>query len=271
LSLSRGFGMKKVVIILVGILVLTGAFLGLRTIPVVRQGLDNYAINTMTDCYGKTNLKPEYEATILAIAHEMGISEPIVIRKMSSIALQKFGYYNAFVAFALLFDVIPYSNQPFMFVSEGFFEDLSPEEQRFLIGHELIHIRERHTMFVNLVKVLFTIILLLPWYCAVLYFRRRFAERTILMVICVYLLLCVVLVIPKLATFNYLRYMEKIADCESLKLLNTHEGCLKLLKRWETDFKMAHHHDYYGILADHPSNYERKCYCLELQKESKKN
>ncbi len=238
--------------------------------------LDDYALRVTQDRYGSQSLAPEQEAKIREIADEMNISEPVIIRRMNRETLHAFGYYNAFAYFPQVINCIPISNQPFLFVSEGFFKDLTPEEQRFLVGHELIHIREHHVRYSTLLYVLFVIFLfsfvfwlnkkrIIPFIDS----QERFKNQTYFRTIVVSLLFYISLAIPNLCHLAYRRHIEWVADEQSLLALNSFEGGLKLFDRWQKDFKMPLHSPYYGLLADHPSCYERKMYCLNLQKKSK--
>src|SRR5438876_215687 len=101
----------------------------------------------MQETYGSMPLAPAYEAKILAIAKELEVTDSMVMRKMNTHALKAFGYNNACAASHVFLGILPLVDTPFLFISEGFFEDLTEEEQRFLIGHELIHIKERHTKY----------------------------------------------------------------------------------------------------------------------------
>lgn len=253
-----------------GLITLAGVyFLLIKTVPRIKQLVDSYAIEMVAAEFGSSLLAPVQEAQILAIAQEMGINEHIIIRKMNTQALQRFGYHNAFACWALLGKVIPFSNQPFMYVSEGFLEDLSAEEQRFLIGHELIHIRDRHAMFIILAYWIAVLLLLSLTYWVQRYFRPRLLDTPAFLFVLIAVGVYFSLAIPNLVSLAYRRYIEKMADCESFKLLNSHEGCLKILERWQTDFKMPQHDPYLGLLSDHPSCYDRKCYCLEHQTAAK--
>jgi len=239
------------------------------------QQLDLYALKETEQEFGATPLAPEQIEKIKLIAQEMGIIEPITIRKMNHKALRTFGYCNAFAYFPTLLTFIPVSNTPFLFVSEGFLEDLSPEEQRFIIGHEMIHIKEQHTRFLNLVIYVLLFVILMSWY----FLRNNFElliqyyitkNHTLIFILSTSLLFgasC----IPALASLAYRRHIERVADHNSLTLLKSYDGCIKLLERWEKEFKLPAHNSYFGLTSDHPSCFERKLYCLKLQNESKDN
>lgn len=243
---------------------------------VLCDALINYGITSTEKQWGADHIDPEHEKQILAIADEMGIKEPFLIRKMNTHALQAFGYYNAFIYFPKLFyQIIPVGNTPFLYISEGFLHDISPEEQRFLIGHELIHLKERHVQFFNMVRILLMVLL-----CTILFlFRTRIQniieryvahrrQTTAKITFALYALwLCYVL--PTLLSFAYLRNIEKVADIESLTLLNSYNGCIKFINRCHSQFGVPADNPYWGITADHPSCYERRMYCLELQNKLK--
>jgi Zn-dependent protease with chaperone function len=230
-----------------------------------REKLNAYIIARTEEAFGSQQLAPQQEDFIRAIAQKMEIPVPLM-RKMNTNALQTFGYHNAFAAFPPFF-----VNQPFLFISEGFFEDLSAEEQEFLIGHEMIHLKEEHTRWLVLVMWL-----LLALLCLVVYVARKklqpiiqntFAARyqKIMINIISALLFGACFVITGLVRLAYTRHIEWVADRESLKILKSHRGGIKLLERWEKEFKLPPHNPYWGLLSDHPSCNERKICCMALQ------
>jgi Zn-dependent protease with chaperone function len=239
--------------------------------PYVAQKINAYAIRSAEQKFGTKSLAPEHEAMIRAIAHRIGAPENIIIRKMNYTALATFGYYNAFVFFPSFLNYITIGDTPFLFVSEGFFEGLSVEEQQFVIGHEMVHARERHTQYLNLTVLIFKFILLFMVYSI----RRRVMlsnvyhadskNRKIILNSLTLLASFFVLFFCNQIELAYRRHIEWVADGESLKALKSHEGCLKLLDRWEQEFKMAPHNSYWGLLMSHPSLHERRTYCLKLQ------
>lgn len=85
--------------------------------------------------FGEEKLSQINELKIQKIVQDMGMSEySIEIRKMNNFALAHTGRDNALV--------LPFLN--YLFISEDFFEELTEQEQRFLIGHELMHIYSNH-------------------------------------------------------------------------------------------------------------------------------
>lgn len=222
--------------------------------------LDAYACELAQETLGAQPVAPVQEAMISAIAHQMGITRPIMIRKMNHTALMAYGYCNAIAYFPKWLLFIPISKTPHLFISEGFFEDLTPSEQRFLIGHELAHIKEQHLLYFHLLITVFLIgLLALVWYIR-RYFKQKWARWTVTI-----LLIASCFLISDLIEYAYCRHIEKEADRISLAALQSHDGLLALLDRWQREFKVPLHNNYYGIFSDHPSTSERRIYCLASQ------
>jgi Zn-dependent protease with chaperone function len=233
-----------------------------------------YALEHTQKQFGAELLTPEQEEKIKEIAREMGIKKPIMIRKMNHLALHLMGYHNAFAYFPTLFNFIPMSDQPFLYMSEGFFEDLSASEQRFLIGHEMIHIRDEHARLLNITIYGLIVLLLALWYLTVrkitlTYFPLPYQKLASLCFKIILFGLC--MVIPNLMSLAYRRHIEWQADTVSLQMLNSYEGALKLLPRWQAEFKIPHPTGMLRFLSTHPSCYERKIHCLALQKKYTEN
>ena len=237
----------------------------------ILHSLNAYALKSTEQKFGAQLIAPEQEEKIKMIAQEMGVIENFVIRKMNYNALQTFGYHNAFAYFPALLNFIPISNQPFLYMSEGFFEDLSEAEQRFLIGHELIHIKEHHLQYAIFLLYLLELVLVIALVLSkkhIFSFAQKYGpvgyQRSISYVI-LSLLLGMCLVIPDLIGFAYRKHVEWEADHESMQLLKTYDGGITLIQRWEREFKFPWHNPYWGLFSDHPSNFDRKKYCLELK------
>lgn len=92
--------------------------------------------------YGTESVQPEHEAFIRSIMTDLGYTRPLIIRKMNRYAMSIFSRTNAFVWLDC-----------YLFVGESFFKELSVEEQRFLIGHELAHGMYYHTTTILLVTL----------------------------------------------------------------------------------------------------------------------
>lgn len=246
------------------------AFLALRNRLAIQ--LNRYVSQKTEKTFGALPLSVGQEEKIRAIASEVGVTQPFKIRKMNQMAMMTFGYHNAFVYFPLLFSCIPTNSSPYLFISEGFLEDLSPQEQRFLIGHEMVHIKEKHTLYLNLLLYLLLALLFLLSYLLIKKVHNIVQimqhKKYILGAFCSIVgLIC--FSIPTLIALAYRRHIEKVADCQSLQVLKTYEGCTKIIARWEKEFNLPAHNPYFGLLSDHPSCEERKSYCLHLQNNSK--
>ena len=237
------------------------------------QYLDNYAIRAAQVQLGCSRLQSEQEEKIKSIALKMGIKKPLIIRKMNTQALLQYGYYNAFVYFYKLFNVIPISTQPFVFVSEGFLEDISTEEQLFIIGHELVHAQQQHRLYLDFIfymvlVVLFVVCFLLrnPLY---LFFSKYLSFEFIRYAWV--LLFALGMFANSYAFYAYLRAIEREADAESIAQLHSYDGGIKLIDRWVRDFRMPLHNQGLDWFIDHPSHFERKTYFLSCKKNHEKD
>lgn len=209
--------------------------------------------------FGNRLLAPSQEQKVKDLAQKMGVTGPIHIRKMNSDALKQFGYHNAFAYFPQFLNILPIGNQKFMYISEGFFEDLNAQEQDFLIGHELVHIKHEHTKYIPLIYlILFILITFGVWQL-----RKKSLFLQYWIVTIGLWLMCMWII--NFGYLSYRRHIERMADIESLECLGTHTGLLKIVERWVREYKMPLHDNYYGLFSDHPSVSERQVYCLELQ------
>lgn len=246
----------------------------------IKRRLDDFAIKSAQDKFGTMSLAQCQEEKIRNIAQEMNITEHFIIRKMNRAALLAYGYCNAFVCFYTFLNFIPINNTPFLFVSEGFFEDLSEEEQRFLIGHELIHLQEHHTQYFNLILYCIWIMMLIfcrrfrntifssiQWCVPIRY--SSYVSYVSMSVFCCVLFLCSF--ISTLGSLAYRRNIEWIADCRSLELLKSYDGAIKITERWQKEFKIPLHNPYFGLFSGHPSCHERIVYYEQVKNKAKES
>lgn len=234
----------------------------------INKKINDYAITSTEKMFGHARLQPNQEKFITTLAAEMGITKPFLIRKGNTGALQSHGYYNAFVYFPALFNIIPISSTPFLCISEGFFEDLSPQEQRFLIGHELIHIQEGHTHYYMLAIISLLLFLFIVWWVCITKYVYRLAaylppfyQRAGIFLGSGFTLTAC-FIIHAIICNAYRRHIEWEADKTSVALLNSHQGGIQFIDRLQKEFGQASHNPYYDLLADHPSLYDRKAYFL---------
>jgi Zn-dependent protease with chaperone function len=246
---------------------------GLQYVPIWHDSIKQYAQSSIETTYGSARISPIYEAKITALAKEMGIETPIIMRKMNTTTLVLFGYYNAFAIFPQIGNVLPLVNTPFLFISEGFFEDLSEQEQRFLIGHELAHIKAEHTRYLGITSLIAYLMLLFLYWQFIMRPLMPYLQNLIAPsyhywlkggTIASALFICSTVV--NLASWRYQRHIEWEADIVSLTQLQSHDGGLKLMERWQRDYQMAATNRYWGLCADHPSCTERKNFIIEHQK-----
>jgi Zn-dependent protease with chaperone function len=202
-----------------------------------------YAIENAQETLGSQRLADTQEAFIKGIANRMHIQAPM-IRKMNSAALQHYGYYNACILFPQICICIPVSSEPILFISEGFFEDLSVEEQEFLIGHELIHAKEQHTRYLALMLLL----LFFSLVCIGLFGLRKLTFMLRSKIAPHYYLYSRIIIITgiiflsgaiaELVEYAYRKHIEWVADVQSTQLLHSYQGGIKLMDRWIRDYKM---------------------------------
>lgn len=260
-------------VIAFGILCLFG--IALYTHGSLMQYLNAHAYATTEQTLGSQRLASAQEEKIHAIAREMGIYEPFHLRKMNRDALISFGYHNAFAYVPTFLYFIPIKSTPFLYISEGFFEDLRAAEQRFLIGHELVHIQERHFEYMVLFMLALKFYLVFIWWRSrkhIKEFVLRYLPARIpsnLWIIPNMLLLYCCLQIPTIGALAYRRQIEWHADRKSLEILKSYDGCIQFMNRVECDFQVPARNAYFGLIADHPSCTERKNYCLTFQNTSK--
>lgn len=261
-------GFKKIIVS--ALLVYSVAFISISRFGLGSAYLAPHAEKGLEESMGSTLLDQKYEEEIRSIAKEVGLTTPFNIRRMNRQALLIFGYHNAFVQYAT-FIGIPVG-VPYLFASQGLFEDIFPEERRFLIGHELMHIKLGHipsvltlTYALNLFLALLFLILFSRIFGnnnlkgvglrKYLNFKSIFPKATLFLVL---------VIASDAISIAYRRYNEWDADCNSVKCLASAGGGLKLIDRWQTEFNLPEHNKWCGIFSSHPSCAERRKYISEI-------
>lgn len=97
----------------------------------IKNKIDNLTIGSL----GTLKLKPEDEKFVRDIIDELGMSQDIRVYKGGSVFNKTFGENNACA--------ISGCNQ-YIFIGEKLLTQLTDEEKRFLIGHELMHLYHDH-------------------------------------------------------------------------------------------------------------------------------
>ena len=235
--------------------------------------LEAQAIETLYTQVGNLPVHIKIKEKIDLLAQEVGLTRPLIVNKMNSNGTRLFGYHNCFIAYPRICLNLITFNQPHMFISEGFFEDLSPDEQKFILGHELIHAREAHhgyyfTLITTSIRIVIMLCIVLIIYLLALYFKNNvltnFTDqlRYTFYIIAVLLLSASFGILSHLAENYFRRQIEKEADILSIEILKTHKGAQEIFDRWHKEFKMPLESSYGDIFSDHPSLATRKNYCL---------
>ena len=211
---------------------------------------------------GNQRISSELEKKIYSIANKMGIEKSFEIRKMNIAMMQRFGYSNAVATVPLLKALIPIKSD-YLYVSGGFMDDLSEDEQLFLIGHELTHIKYSHPFYLHILNMVLLLIMIFLSYLLYQILNKKLSRKFVYPIIFISLL--ALIFFGDIIASLYARHIERVADCESMRILDSYDGALKLIERWKNEYKMAEHNNYGGVFADHPSNHERKIYCLDLK------
>lgn len=105
-----------------------------RMIPQIWKAEASAVLDFVTQkLYGVDNISEKNETNIRKIAEQMGISQNFTIKQM----FRGFSGKNK--------DIYAFTFGRHIFINEKLFERLSPEQQRFVIGHELSHLVEEHS------------------------------------------------------------------------------------------------------------------------------
>ncbi len=207
--------------------------------------------------YGTTPLDNVHQQQVRSIMKEMGITKSIDLRKSNWKAKAVFGRNNAFA----LYD-------RYLYLSDSFFDELSKEEQRFLIGHELSHLKYNHIP----IRLGFSFFL---WILAMFLFwnvSRKIREKISRRSITIPLRIGSAFLLGfgmNVCNATLSRIHERQADVESARCLDCSQGGIEFFCRLEKSATiLTPQYDYSTkfkrLVASHPSNDERKQYINEL-------
>lgn len=235
----------------------------------IKRMMEQYATTSLYEVFGNAPVSSEVEKKINALAKEMNLSEKFCICKMNTNSMRRWGYHNACACYPSLLCGFIIFNSPHLFISEGFFEDLSIEEQHFIIGHELVHIKEHHLLYLMPIMWFIALFLLGFWWLVIVKYTKNFVrkfdvkyqKKILYTVSTISLFFC--LLIPEILEPVCKRRNEREADRQAVRLLKCGEGALKVIDRWSKEYNIPLNNSYCGIFADHPSSSERKEYCLK--------
>jgi Zn-dependent protease with chaperone function len=252
-------------------------------LPSVQRFLERRTIAYIEDQFGSDSIPTDQETKIRQIAKIMGVTDEMRIRKMNDNALVIFDYHNALFIPSNLWGFLPLVDIPCIYVSTGFLEDLSSEEQQFLIGHELIHLRDRHTRFLGLLYYLFIFAVIFVTFFIMqsfikLYSKllKRFTQPIELHYFLQALQACIItiffftaILLPELGVSLYRRHLERCADLQSVALINSHHGGIAFLNRCIKEWgHCAEWNWWQACILHHPSHTERKKYILAHQQKN---
>ena len=202
--------------------------------------------------YGTEKVSTEHKLFIQSIMDEMGITKPIDIRYMNYTGLQIFGLYNAMAYL-----------DSYLFISKYFFTKLTPEEQRFLIGHELGHIKQKYAL--KNMSLLYSLLFLSGLSSFGIY--RMLKKKNIHKVIQITTAVCTFAICNRanlIAWTALRRSYEKDADRQSACRLNSSQAGVSFLNHLDelnTALSVKTKYDYSKwwnrITATHPSNEDR--------------
>lgn len=180
---------------------------------------------------------PECKSFIENIIKELNMQDyNIKIYKMDDRTIAKFGYKNAFVFFNNIY------------ISQDYFKSIPNDVKRFLIGHELMHIKKNHISKNLIFNLAFITASTWAGYSISKYLDKKFKSKdqdkqndnTILQKIKNSITTRVVIAPTTFIATSaickmFSRYCEKEADRESALNLNSTEGGIKFFEDLEND------------------------------------
>ncbi|MEX2437687.1 MAG: M48 family metalloprotease [Candidatus Babeliales bacterium] len=200
--------------------------------------------------FGTQPLSKKHQRLVKSLMHKMNISKPIDMRLANWQTKALWGRNNALAMY-----------DHYLFISDSFFNELSKKEQRFLIGHELSHIKFNHNSKQLSVLILLIMLVFFVYKHIYAFLRTRISRRIIRIPIglfCFWALLVGRQVIY--ATLS--RVCERQADKESALCLHCPEGGIAFFNRLEktAQFPQKKNRLQKALspwVATHPSNKER--------------
>jgi Zn-dependent protease with chaperone function len=203
--------MKKIYIIC------SFASLLLLTVPLPYQ-----LTNNLVEQFGNQPLKPRHQKYVKSIMCKMNMDQDIIMRKSNWLAKITWGRNNAMAIY-----------DTYLYLSDGFFDELSKSEQRFLIGHELSHIKFKHnSKSLALLLILIMIMAFIFSYLNAI-IKQRVSHKLIRLTLNGAII--VMLLFGKQAIqAAYSRQCEKQADQESARCLNCSYGGIQFMERFDT-------------------------------------
>ncbi len=167
---------------------------------------NRYQFNTL----GFADVSPETKQIIDGVLAEMALEKTVYVKQMSTFLKERIGNQNAFATANTLF------------IDEEWFNSLSSQEQRALIGHEAVHIKNKDVLRGPLATFASSLVAV----TGINICSKRISNK--------YACLGTQSGLFGLAFLTvkaFQRYQEKQADCQSIKQLHCHKGAIALNKR----------------------------------------
>lgn len=215
--------------------------------------------DVIADLFGKEGLKPDNKQKVQRIVEELEMSHFMVeARAMNDFAFSHTGRGNALV----------FPGMSYLFIDEEFFEELTQDEQRFLIGHELMHIYRLH----GIKRLVFLSSVIVACFALADRLNEIDIEKLItspmgqkLSSVATVTLPIMLMILGILATYRLSRSQELDADSKVVQKLGKKAiaGGLSLLQRYEScdDEKF----DFKALLSYQPTIKERIANLIKLQ------
>jgi Zn-dependent protease with chaperone function len=230
---------------------------------IVKNIVNNYTIgisstsSLLTDNFqfrvlGSKDLSPELQKKIDKILIQLGLHGKIQVKQMSDFAIQQLGAHNALATANAIF------------INEETFKTLTYEEQCFLIGHEVGHVKNKDILYGVAYSLLGAVIVQKSLKHIPLKISKPFADP-------------VCWLSALLTRMAYQRYAEKEADRHAIEKLNCHDGAIL----WNARFTIADEvlddsfpsriKAFVGwLFSTHPTQQERIAFAAELKNETQK-
>lgn len=243
---------------------------GFSFVNIRAENKNDSVLNSMGDMYvDPAGLDPNCKMFIEDVIKELNMQDyDIEICKMNQLAINKIGYKNAFVLFNRLY------------VSEDFFKSLQYDVKKFLIAHELMHIKNNHSykiLAVNFISSIVPIAIMINY--ALNKIKNSSNKNQDLSkeqkikdsVLNSFLTIPISFLSLRLLNRAFSRYCEKQADRDAVLNLKSIKGGLGLFEEFKVDQEMNKKPESFikkyllSWFLTHPSHDERIKFLKNLQ------
>ncbi len=243
---------KNIMLGLLSCCLMAGFYFGLNKLMQNKKFTSYFA-----DSYGTQPVEKKYQELIYAIKDELGITKPIEIRNMNATAIATLGRWN----------LLAYLDS-YIFIGPDFFTEFTPKEQRFLIGHELIHIKYSH-VFKRFVSLAFSFLIAVLLTILIGFYLRKVIQKRFLRLISYVMVYFLISNINGFLVLAYYRNQEYQADRDSSCALQSKQAGIDWFKRqlnYVSPIQVQEHpKTIWGQLrSTHPSHQDRIVYLETL-------